>query len=102
MADDPEGAALAYFERHLKPKSASSLRFAITAARFDHGARLRAKIKFVERLYLDQLMATHDAVEGLRAYAADVRSGAFPGPAESYHLSADVAETLGLYGSATA
>jgi hypothetical protein len=28
-----------------------------------------------------------------------VRSGAFPAAAESYHLSADVAETLGLYGS---
>ena len=26
-------------------------------------------------------------------------SGAFPGPDESYHLSSDVAETLGLYGS---
>ena len=25
-------------------------------------------------------------------------TGAFPGPAESYHLTAEVAETLGLYG----
>jgi 3-methyl-2-oxobutanoate hydroxymethyltransferase len=39
------------------------------------------------------------AVAGLAAYADDVRSGAFPGPGESYHLSAEVAETLGLYGS---
>jgi 3-methyl-2-oxobutanoate hydroxymethyltransferase len=41
-------------------------------------------------------------VEGLEAFAADVRSGAFPGPDESYHLPADVAETLGLYGSGAA
>jgi cyclohexa-1,5-dienecarbonyl-CoA hydratase len=67
-ASDPEHAARAYFDRHLKPKSASSLRLAVKATRFDHGARLRAKIKFVEQLYLGELMATHDAVEGLQAF----------------------------------
>ena len=40
-----------------------------------------------------------DATAALGRFAADVRSGAFPGPEESYHLSAEVAETLGLYGS---
>jgi 3-methyl-2-oxobutanoate hydroxymethyltransferase len=40
-------------------------------------------------------------VEALTAFAADVRSGAFPAAAESYHLTAEVAETLGLYGGAT-
>jgi 3-methyl-2-oxobutanoate hydroxymethyltransferase len=40
-------------------------------------------------------------VEALEAFAADVRSGAFPSDAESYHLAADVADTLGLYGSAS-
>jgi 3-methyl-2-oxobutanoate hydroxymethyltransferase len=39
-------------------------------------------------------------VDALAAYAADVRSGAFPGEAETYHLSEEVAETLGLYGLA--
>ena len=67
-ASDPESAALAYFDRHLKQKSASSLRLAVRAARFDHSARIRAKIDFVERIYLDDLMATHDAVEGLNAF----------------------------------
>ena len=32
-------------------------------------------------------------------YAGDVRSGQFPASAESYHLSSDVSDTLGLYGS---
>ena len=54
--------------------------------------------KFVRR-YADLKAA---GVAGLAAYAADVRSGAFPADAESYHLRADVAETLGLYGSTTA
>src|SRR5687768_4055811 len=52
--------------------------------------------KFVRR-YADLKAA---GVEALAAYAADVRSGAFPAAEESYHLSADVAETLGLYGLA--
>jgi len=67
-AADPERAALAYFDEHLKPKSASSLRYAVKAARSDFAARLRARIVEVERLYLDQLMTTHDAVEGLEAF----------------------------------
>ncbi|HXF88224.1 MAG TPA: cyclohexa-1,5-dienecarbonyl-CoA hydratase [Xanthobacteraceae bacterium] len=67
-AAEPERAALAYFEEHLKPKSASSLRHAVRAARLDYCARVRAKIERVERIYLDELMATHDAVEGLNAF----------------------------------
>ena len=39
------------------------------------------------------------SVDAMAAYAADVRTKAFPGPAESYHLAAEVAETLHLYGS---
>jgi 3-methyl-2-oxobutanoate hydroxymethyltransferase len=50
--------------------------------------------KFVRR-YADLKSAS---VEALAAYAADVRTGAFPAAEESYHLSAEVAETLGLYG----
>ena len=53
--------------------------------------------KFVRR-YADLKAAS---VEAVTAYAADVRTGAFPSPAESYHLSAEVAETLGLYGRAS-
>ena len=67
---DPEHAALAYFEEHLAPKSASSLRYAVKAARLDYVARVRDKIRAVERLYLDELMATHDAVAGLEAFTA--------------------------------
>ncbi|WP_421117970.1 3-methyl-2-oxobutanoate hydroxymethyltransferase [Aquihabitans daechungensis] len=50
--------------------------------------------KFVRR-YADLKAAS---VEGVRAYADDVRSRQFPSAAESYHLSAEAAETLGLYG----
>ncbi len=70
VAADPEHAAVAYFEEHLKPKSASSLRHAVKAARLDYVARVKDKIHAVERLYLDELMATHDAVAGLQAFIA--------------------------------
>ncbi|HMK13057.1 MAG TPA: 3-methyl-2-oxobutanoate hydroxymethyltransferase [Acidimicrobiales bacterium] len=36
-------------------------------------------------------------VEAVAAFARDVREGRFPNDAESYHLSDDVAEVLGLY-----
>jgi 3-methyl-2-oxobutanoate hydroxymethyltransferase len=41
-----------------------------------------------------------DGVAAVAAYAADVRSRAFPAEAESYHLSDDVAATLGVPGAA--
>jgi cyclohexa-1,5-dienecarbonyl-CoA hydratase len=68
LADDSQKAALAYFTEHLKPKSASSLRYAVIAARCDLSARVREKIGHVERLYLEDLMHSHDAVEGLNAF----------------------------------
>ena len=68
VAADPEAAALSYFTEHLKTKSASSLRFAVRAARCDYAARVHAKIERVERMYLEELMKSHDAVEGLEAF----------------------------------
>ncbi len=68
VADDPVAAALDYFDTRLAAHSASSLRHAVRAARGDFPARLRERLAFVEALYLDGLMATRDAVEGLEAF----------------------------------
>jgi cyclohexa-1,5-dienecarbonyl-CoA hydratase len=65
---DPLEAALAYARTHLLPRSASSLRYAVKAVRTGLRARLAAELPQIERLYLDGLMATHDAEEGLRAF----------------------------------
>jgi cyclohexa-1,5-dienecarbonyl-CoA hydratase len=67
---EPTGAALAYFEEHLKPKSARSLRYAVRAARLEYVERVKAKLVAVEQLYLKELMVTRDAVEGLEAFLA--------------------------------
>ncbi len=58
------------------------------------GIEDRIRPKFVRR-YAEM---KDGMVDAMSRYAADVRSGAFPGDAESYHLSEDVAESLGLYG----
>ncbi|HJV62044.1 MAG TPA: cyclohexa-1,5-dienecarbonyl-CoA hydratase [Albitalea sp.] len=70
LAEDPEAAALAWFEQHLKDKSAAALRCALAAARGQMLADVRRRLGEVERLYLDRLMKTHDANEGLAAFLA--------------------------------
>ena len=65
---DPSGAATAYARTYLLPRSASSLRLAARAVRTGLRARLTTELPEVERLYLRDLMATHDAVEGLQAF----------------------------------
>ena len=62
------------------------------------GIEDRVAPKFVRR-YADLRSASVDAVA---AYAADVRSGAFPAEAECYHLSAEQSEAMALYGSTAA
>ena len=65
---DPAEAALAWARRHLLARSASSLRYAVRATRAAVRARLAAELPPMERLYLDGLMSTADATEGLRAF----------------------------------
>jgi cyclohexa-1,5-dienecarbonyl-CoA hydratase len=69
-SSDPEAAALVYFDAHLAKRSAASLRHAVKAARVEYADRVRRKIAAVEEIYLDQLMSTRDAVEGLKAFIA--------------------------------
>ncbi|MBI5068031.1 MAG: cyclohexa-1,5-dienecarbonyl-CoA hydratase [Deltaproteobacteria bacterium] len=68
VADDPEAAALAYFDAHLARHSAASLRLGTAAARYDMVERVRHKLGELERRYLGTLMKTHDALEGLAAF----------------------------------
>lgn len=68
LSDDPAATAIAYADTHLKPKSASSLRLAVRAARAGFVRRISERLAEVEALYLTELMATRDAVEGLEAF----------------------------------
>lgn len=68
IAADPADAALAWARTHLLPRSASSLRLAVRAVRSDLAARIRTELPVLEALYIKELMATADAVEGLQAF----------------------------------
>jgi len=68
--DDPQIAALAYFEQHLANKSAAALACATVAARGALVRDVRQRLAEVEALYLDRLMKTRDANEGLTAFLA--------------------------------
>ena len=68
VAEDPAAAALAWFDQHLQGKSAAALACALVAARGPMQHQVRERLRELERLYLDWLMRTHDANEGLSAF----------------------------------
>lgn len=54
--------------KHILPKSASSLRIAVKAARHTFHDAVRHRLKRLEEMYLGELLATHDANEGVAAF----------------------------------
>jgi cyclohexa-1,5-dienecarbonyl-CoA hydratase len=58
----------AWVKDQILPKSASSLRYAVKAARREFNETLRAQLRAVEKMYLEELMATHDANEGIASF----------------------------------
>jgi cyclohexa-1,5-dienecarbonyl-CoA hydratase len=69
LSDDPEAASAAWFEKTLLPLSASAIRFATQAARVSYAARVDTAMARLERVFVDETMATHDANEGVRSFA---------------------------------
>ncbi len=67
-AAELEAAVDRWFEATLAPKSAAALRHAALAARGPARAAADAPLAALERDYLERLMQTHDAVEGVRAF----------------------------------
>jgi len=63
-----DGAVRDFLERKVLPLSASSLRFANRAAKAVLRKTLDVQLGEVERLYLDVLMKTRDANEGIAAF----------------------------------
>lgn len=61
-------AAAAWFDRHLAPRSAAALRHAVAASRLVLRALAEPALARAESLYLDGLLRTADAAEGVRAW----------------------------------
>jgi cyclohexa-1,5-dienecarbonyl-CoA hydratase len=68
IAEDPAAAAEQWARRTLLPNSGASLRFALRAARTPFRERVESALREAERQYLEDLMATHDAREGIAAF----------------------------------
>lgn len=61
-------ALKAFVEEHILPRSASSLRIANEAAMMAIASYYDANIERVEKLYLEKLMSTKDANEGIQSF----------------------------------
>jgi cyclohexa-1,5-dienecarbonyl-CoA hydratase len=73
-SDDPAAAAEAFYAEHIADLSGSSLRFAERAARATLGPILSERLDAVERMYLEELMKTPDANEGIEGFLRKRRS----------------------------
>lgn len=70
-AEDPLDTVVnGFIEKHILPKSASSLRLAFRVARERVRQHYDRHIAAAEKLYLKELMSTADAVEGIEAFLA--------------------------------
>ena len=69
-ANSLAGDVDAWFGRCLAPKSAAAIRYAACAARTSLVVAAEQQLPRLERLYLDDLMQTADAVEGIAAFMA--------------------------------
>ena len=78
VADDPAAAAQAWIEHHWLGHSRTSLRLATAAAQLALAAEVTARLPAIEALYLERLMKTPDAVEGVRAFL-EKRTARFTG-----------------------
>ena len=67
-SEDPEAAALAYFDRYLAKVSGAALGCAISAVRGSIVPELKRRFAEVERVYLEGTLKTHDGMEGLSAF----------------------------------
>jgi cyclohexa-1,5-dienecarbonyl-CoA hydratase len=57
-----------WLKKNILPKSAAALKFAVRAARHRFNEMLSAQFRDIETLYVDRLMATHDANEGIASF----------------------------------
>lgn len=57
-----------FIKNFILPKSASSLRYAVKAARQVFNKIIKTELKNLERMYVDELMVTEDSNEGINSF----------------------------------
>jgi cyclohexa-1,5-dienecarbonyl-CoA hydratase len=68
VADDLDARVNQWLDSDFLPRSASALKFACQAARLPLRRAFEQDLPEIESLYLRELMASHDAEEGIRAF----------------------------------
>ena len=68
VSEDPEKGLHAFISAHILPKSAAALNFTMKSARFEMHQAFLQNIDAVEKLYVQDLTATSDANEGIKAF----------------------------------
>jgi len=68
VSEDPAAACEKFFHKNLAGLSASSVRYAERGVRIPLARRFETDLPALERLYLDELMKTHDANEGIASF----------------------------------
>ncbi len=63
-----DAAIDAFAGKHFAPRSAFSLRVATRAVRDRQQAEFEARLDEAERLYIEELLPSHDGVEGIKAF----------------------------------
>lgn len=63
-----DAAVASFVDTHFVPRSAKSLRLATKAIREPGRAEIEQRLAEAERLYLEDLLPTHDGVEGIKAF----------------------------------
>ncbi|GMQ85607.1 MAG: crotonobetainyl-CoA hydratase [Acidimicrobiia bacterium] len=68
IVTDLDTAVDTFVNEHFVPRSALSLRLATRAMREPRRAGIERRLDEAERLYVEELLATHDGVEGIEAF----------------------------------
>lgn len=63
-----ESGVIEWVEKNILPKSASSLRYAVRAVRAELYVKLRSTLPMLEKMYVNDLMKTNDANEGINSF----------------------------------
>ncbi len=68
VSNDPQQSALEFLEASVLPRSAVALHHTVKASRQRFDRILEEELSRLEELYLNDLMSTHDANEGIEAF----------------------------------
>jgi cyclohexa-1,5-dienecarbonyl-CoA hydratase len=68
VSADPQAELDDFLAKHLLPKSATALQFAVRASRYEMHQAFLKNIDALEKMYMQELMETFDANEGIKAF----------------------------------